>query len=98
MITDVIYNKTAPIKQGDWILEESEQTHIEDILITNKGEYRQHPLVGVGALNFLNSTLDKDTIRKRVSVQLEYDNFKVDDISLLRDGSIRISARQNEQI
>ena len=98
MITDVIYNEVASINNGDWIVRESEQVHIEDILLTNKGEYKQFPLIGVGALNFLNSTIGVDTIKKRVSVQLEYDNFVVDNISLLRDGSLQIIANQNEQV
>lgn len=99
MIKDIIYQKdTAPTDRGDWIVLESEQQHIEDIIVSNKGEFRQFPLLGVGGLNFLNSTLSIDDIRKRISRQLEYDNFNVENISLLRDGSIRVVARQNEQI
>lgn len=99
MIKDVIYSKdAAPTNGGDWIVLESEQMHIEDIILSNKGEWRQFPLLGVGGLNFLNSTLSVDEIRKRVSTQLVFDNFNVDEISLQRDGSLRVIARQNEEI
>lgn len=98
MITDFIYNDTLQLKDGDFLLEESEQYHISDIMEANKGEYRQYPLIGVGAANFLNSPTPLDEIRKRISVQLVYDNFKVEEISRLKSGEILIVARQNEKI
>ena len=97
MITDYLYDDTAPIKDGDFVVGESEQHHIEDIIVSNKGEYRQHPLLGVGGLNFLNSSLSIDDIRKQISVQLNYDNFKVEEIAKLATGEIRVIARQNEK-
>ena len=97
-INDFLYLETAPIKNGDFILDLSEQAHIEDIVFANKGEYRQWPLLGTGGLNFLNSNLSLDEIRERVSKQLNYDNFIVKDIAELIDGSIRITAEQNETL
>lgn len=99
MIKDIIYKAdAAPIEGGDWTILESEQQHIEDIIISNKGEWRQFPLLGVGGLNFVNSTLSIDEIRKRISVQLEYDNFIVNEINQLRSGALRVVAKQNEQV
>jgi hypothetical protein len=98
LIKDIIYQAdTAPTNGGDWIIEESEQQHIGDIIISNKGEWRQFPLLGVAGHNFLTSTLDIDDIRKKISRQLEYDNFNVEEISLLDTGEIRTVARQNEE-
>jgi len=95
-IKDFIIRDDLQIKDGDLLLLESEQDHINDILIQNRGEQRQFPLLGVGALNFLNGSESLDDIKKQISLQLESDNFRVEEIT--RDGdAFRIIARQNEQ-
>lgn len=94
MITDFIHNDDLEIRSGDLLLEESEQQHIKDIVEANKGEYRQNPLVGVAILNVLNGSETIDSISKRIALQLEFDNFNVEEISLLAENEFRIIARQ----
>jgi len=84
------------IENGDFALVESEQDHIKDIVLDNPGEWKQWPLIGTGALNFLNSTVDLDDIKKQIQTQLESDNFKVQEISRSASGQFRIIARRNE--
>lgn len=84
------------IEGGDFAVVESEQDHIREIIISNKGEWKRHPLVGVGSLDFLNSPGNIDEIKKRIKLQLEFDNFIVEDIVLLDGGEIRVVARRNE--
>jgi hypothetical protein len=98
LINDFIYSDDIPLKFGDFIVAESEQAHIEDIIVSNKGEYRQYPLLGVGALNFLNGNTGLDEVRRRISTQLKYDNFVIKSISLLKSGELRVIARQNEKV
>ena len=97
-VTDHRYieNSGLLIENGDFALVESEQDHIKDIVLDNKGEWKQFPLVGVGALQFLNATRNLDDVRKKIQVQLEYDDFRVDSIGQDKNGQIRIVARRNE--
>ena len=94
-IVDFTYREDdLQIKGGDLFYDVSEQDHIRDIVYANKGEYRHNPLVGVSILNVMNGTESIDSIRKRIALQLEYDNFDVESISLLDQDEFRIVANQ----
>jgi hypothetical protein len=96
-IKDFIIRGDLQIKDGDLLLLESEQDHINDIVIQNRGEQRQFPLIGAGALNFLNGSESLDQIRKKITLQLESDSFRVEEI--IRSGdAFRITAKQSEAI
>ena len=86
------------IEDGDFALVESEQDHIRDIILDNKGEWKQWPVIGVAALNFLNSSANFDDIKKQIQKQLEYDDFKVQSIKQDADGMFKIIARRNETV
>ncbi len=94
MITDFIHNDDLETRDGDLLLEESEQLHIKDITFANKGEYRQHGLAGIGILKVLNGNETIDSIRKRITLGLNFDNFDVEDISIQEEDDIRIIAHQ----
>jgi len=96
MVTDFIIDGDLQIKDGDLLLAESEQSHILDIVNQSKGEQRQFPLLGVDAIKFLNGSDRVDAIKKQIALQLESDNFKVEEISV-QGNAYRIVARQNEQ-
>ena len=96
MVTDFIIREDLQIKDGDLLLLESEQDHINDIVIQNRGEQKQFPLLGVGALNFMSGSESLDQIRKQITLHLESDNFKVDEVTKQGE-SYRIVAKQNEQ-
>lgn len=93
-VKDITYTEDLLTKGGDFIVEESEQQHIQDIVFSSRGDFRQFPLVGVGITSTLNSNENIDVIRKRVKNQLNYDNFDVSEVELLEDKSIRIVAKQ----
>ena len=63
---------------GDYKVGPSDGMHIKDILMTNKGEWTQSPLVGVGAQNWLDASFtlaNKDKLKKEILKQLKYDGF-----------------------
>lgn len=73
-------NGDLAIVDGDFVLEESDNFHIQDILIAQKGSFRFYPTLGVGLDNFLNSPIDsrtKNTLAKEIRKNLEQDNFKL---------------------
>lgn len=94
MVKDFIYNEDLETRNGDLFLAESEQSHIKDIVFANKGEYRHSPLVGVAILQVMNGNETIDSIKKRIDLQLRYDNFDVEEIALQSTEDIRIIAKQ----
>lgn len=63
---------------GDFKLHDSDQQHIEHIMVAYKGCYRYSPLTGVGISAYLNSPKTAATIQKlrqKVKLQLEFDGY-----------------------
>ena len=70
------------IENGDFVLEKSDQVHIDHILISSKGQWRENPVIGVGLIQFLNSEISTTDFKKKVRLQLEFDNMKVDAVNV----------------
>lgn len=62
-------------KQGDFEIGESDQQHIGDIFIAQKGEFKEFPLLGFGAINYVKTTASEYQFARELSIQLEYDNY-----------------------
>lgn len=67
-------------KDGDFAIGESDAQHIEDLIFENVGAYKQFPLVGVGIINYLNSSGSQLILKRNIKTQLETDGYRVDTI------------------
>lgn len=85
-------NGDAAIVRGDFALVESDQTHIEHILISNKGFWFENPLLGVGIIDEQNGSRTRQELKQNIRRQLVYDNFAVKKIAISQDGEIDINA------
>ena len=97
MITqDIALNEDddAVIKNGDFDLCESENVHIEHILIANKGHYFEYPLLGVGLINEIKSSAQKQRLKQTIRRQLTLDNYSVRAINIDQDFNINIDAKR----
>ena len=89
------------IANGDFLLSDSDNTHISHILIAEKGHYRQHPLCGVGVKSFQNAPLAQSVLallRKRIEMQLRLDGYTITKIEInptLSEANINIKANRN---
>lgn len=63
---------------GDLKISYSDQQHIKDIINANTGWYKQFPLVGVGILNYLNSSGLQQQLEREIKLQLKSDGYAVD--------------------
>ncbi|WP_282628804.1 MULTISPECIES: hypothetical protein [Empedobacter] len=63
------------IINGDFVIDESDQQHIEDIFIAQKGEFKEFPQLGFGAINYLKTTISPYKFERDLRIQLEYDNY-----------------------
>jgi hypothetical protein len=84
-------NLDLAIKGGDVVLGESTLQHQVLLLLSNKGEWRESPVVGVGLNNHLLNELPDDELRQVIRKEFERDGLQVGTIDLI-DGLPRIEA------
>lgn len=87
---DLIIEKEATDK-GDFLIKESTKQHQALILMANKGEFKQNPLVGVGVSLYLED--DRlGAMKSELQQQLYLDGMTVDELRIFNDGRIFINA------
>ncbi|WP_312310945.1 hypothetical protein [Empedobacter brevis] len=73
------------IINGDFVIDESDQQHIGDIFIAQKGEFKEFPQVGFGAVNYIKTNVSPSEFERDLRIQLEYDNYSNPEIDT-KDG------------
>lgn len=98
MITDILFKAgEIKIENGDFFVAESDQQHIEHIMIADTGQFRQFPLIGVGIRRQLNGSVNRTDLKQLIRNQLKSDNFTVSKIDVTKNFEITIDAKRNEQ-
>lgn len=96
MVKDLILkNGDLDIKNGDLVIDYSDQQHIEDLLVSEKGDFKQSPLTGIGLLNYINAPLTKENrlaLEKEIRLQLLADGFEIKQVEIGTEGSVNIDA------
>jgi len=80
---------------GDFAFGRSDQNHIEDLLLANKGTFRFDPLTGVNLTSRINSPFsasDRKQLEKDMRKELELDGYRVDFILVKDDGTFDLDA------
>lgn len=91
MATDVLLQDyDIIIADGDIAIGQSDYQHVETLLATHHGHWRQWPILGIGIDKYLNGPIDK-TIERTIKVALEYDGAKRFQVKVTKKG-IEISA------
>lgn len=95
LVKDIVLetDNDVAIANGDFVISESDNTHIEHLLLAHKGHYRQHPLAGVGLPQKLGMALSASKVlelKKRIDLQLRLDGYVI--------AKIQIKQTLNEQI
>ncbi len=67
------------IEKGDFVIGDSNLQHAAHIIEAEQGQFRQYPLIGVGVIKMLNSTISGSEKRK-IQLQLESDGYKAKEI------------------
>jgi hypothetical protein len=83
-------NGDLAIVNGDFVIADATLQHQEHIIIAQKGEYKEHPEIGVGIANMV---LDENPrkILTQIRRNFEYDGMKVNSLDFT-DNSIKIDA------
>lgn len=85
------------IKDGDLVVGPSDAQHGELLLLTHPGEWKQHPLTGVGISRYLKAPGTQVTqFVTEAKKQLQGDGYRVNEFNVdnnLADFSLKISLR-----
>jgi len=76
-------NNDIIIKGGDFLIDYSDEVHVEQILKSAKGSWKQYPLLGVHLIKKTNMPTSETklvALKKEMKIQLEYDNYRVNKI------------------
>ena len=81
MANDILLEQNGDmmIKNGDFVVDYSDDQHIDLILRSNPGEIKDYPLLGLGIANYLNSPISqriKQVVKRDLRIQLQSDNAK----------------------
>jgi hypothetical protein len=92
MVTDITQTQDGDIElsSGDLIYSESIGQHQRDILLADKGHYKEYPASGVGSVNFINDTEPENFLRA-VRKECAKDGMRVKNIQI-SNGNLTIEA------
>ncbi|MGY0034456.1 hypothetical protein [Pedobacter sp. NJ-S-72] len=95
MRNDLLLNENFDLLNlGDeWYEGDSDQQHVELLMLLNKGELKEFPFVGYGAAKRLNSVFNKSKETRDIKIELENDGYTNSEIDLengLQDLKIKI--------
>lgn len=62
MVKDI--NTKAPIINGDWNIDYSDDQHLEHILMSHLGDFKNAPWIGIGIQDFLSAPMTGVTRQK----------------------------------
>lgn len=79
------------IVNGDFVITDATLQHQEHIIVAQKGEYKEHPEIGVGISNILNDENPRDVITQ-IRRNFEYDGMEVKQLEFDAKGGIVVDA------
>ncbi len=77
------------IVNGDFVVGDSDNQHQKLILSTNKGDWKEFPVLGVGIEDILSDD-EYISVLIETKKQLQYDGMKVKNVKFESDGKITI--------
>lgn len=78
------------ISNGDFVIADSDEQHIADIIRSTKGEWKEYPLCGAEVVKQLKGAMGGE-FRRELRLQLEQDGYNVEDLTIA-NGELNITA------
>lgn len=93
---DILINDgDLDIKDGDFVIGPSEEQEIDFIIRSQKGEWRQWPLIGFGVIKWIRSVFRSSAFKQQLDTELRQDGFSEVDIQFGDQGKFRVAAYRN---
>ena len=94
---DILINNNNDLRlstDGDFEVGYSDNQQQKAILTTEKGEWKEHPEVGVGIAQMLADDLYTEVLIE-IKKQLEYDGMQINDVARQEGGKLLIDGQYN---
>lgn len=100
MVKDILTNELNEliIQEGDFVIESSEEQHIEAILRSEKGHWKESPMMGVGIVSEVNSTGRIENLEREIMLQLKVDDWQNVNLDLSDSENMLIEANKMENV
>lgn len=82
LVKDILINDDIAFKNGDLVVGDSDAQHIEHILTAKPGHFYQFPTLGVGIVDEIKASVNKQALRQRIKQNLESDNYRINKIEV----------------
>lgn len=79
---DFIIKDDIEIKDGDLVVAFSDDQNIEFILRAKPGHFYQFPTLGVGVVDLIKGSIDRQALKQIITTNLEADNYRINKIEV----------------
>jgi hypothetical protein len=79
------------IENGDLVIGDSDQDHINDIMNSMPGWFKKYPLLGFNPYKDLNARVDPTDLNKNAKIQLKSDGYTNIIVDLTQDSSNNVT-------
>lgn len=86
-------NSDLSIAGGDFVVDYSTSQEAKLITMSELGDWKNEPLIGVGIVKWLKKTITAamvGALNKAIRLQYEYDNKQVNDIQFITDSNSKL--------
>jgi hypothetical protein len=84
-------NEDLLIMNGDFVLKECTLQHQRQLILNNKGDFKQNPTICVGVFTYFDDE-QTDALTRAVSIEFARDGMDVQQIRLNKDGVLESHA------
>jgi hypothetical protein len=89
-------NGNYKVASGDFVVNESDDQHVELLLITPKGGIRRSPAVGVGITRYYKKqSTDLKDFEREATVNLQADGYKATNMTIDANGEFALDYETN---
>lgn len=86
------------IVNGDFAIVDSDTQHVEDILVSIPGHWREFPAVGVNLKKYTGASGGVQRVKREIRVQMKLDQFDTKKISIEGDNIYITADRKNAKL
>jgi hypothetical protein len=90
-VYDIIVDTELVIAGGDFFVDESTAQHQTELIVNNKGDFKQSPLVCVSANDYLDDD-NVDGFLQEISEQFAKDGMNVVSVEMGSNGKVKTNA------
>jgi hypothetical protein len=96
-VKDVILdvNNELVFESGDFKVDYSDSVHIQNLIDSFPGYWKQYPNCGVGVQNYLCSAGSQQALKNEIAKQLQLDGYTIDLLKITDDYQITLDAIRN---